>query len=314
MIAFIINSVNSTNPIALKKYLEYILKQAIEKIAVIVPTLNAGELWKTWIVQFQKQNIKLQQIIIIDSESDDETCRLTQQADPAWEIVSVSRDHFNHGATRQFATTLLKDPDYIVFMTQDAILESPDSIQTLISAFDDATVGLAYGRQLPRKQADPLEKLARKYNYPPHSETRSTSDSKNSCIKTTMFSNSFSAYRSSTFHELGGFSSLDFGEDMDFAARALTAGWKLRYQADAKVIHSHPSGIREDYRRGRAIGEFHKNDREVLKNFGKAEGAGRKFFIFAMMSLIRQRNFLWLFATPFYFGAKYLGYKIGKLK
>jgi rhamnosyltransferase len=53
-------------------------------------------------------------------------------------------------------------------------------------------------------------------------------------------SNSFSAYRLSIFNEIGRFpSNTILCEDMYYTAKAILAGYKVAYVADAVVKHSH---------------------------------------------------------------------------
>ena len=114
-------------------------------IAVIVPTLNAEPLWSTWILALQQQNCNIQQVIILDSGSTDNTLALAKENNFTIQPI----DHFNHGATRQLGLELARDVDIAVYLTQDAILAEPDSLQSLIEAFEDPSIGAVYGRQLP---------------------------------------------------------------------------------------------------------------------------------------------------------------------
>jgi GT2 family glycosyltransferase len=64
------------------------------------------------------------------------------------------------------------------------------------------------------------------------------------------FSNVASAIRASVFRQIP-FPDLAFGEDFAWAARALTAGWRLRFVPASVVYHAHrytPRGIFERYR------------------------------------------------------------------
>src|SRR5690606_14292364 len=94
--------------------------------------------------------------------------------------------------------------DIYVFLTQDAILQHPNAIDTLLAAFENPQVALAYGRQLPHKDANPIAAHARAFNYGPTPHVVGREDSARMGIKTVFVSNSFAAYRAAVFNVLGG--------------------------------------------------------------------------------------------------------------
>jgi len=71
------------------------------KIALIVPTLNAGEYWDKWIDSVTCQSLKPLYVQVIDSCSSDETVNKSIKA--GFNVKTISRREFNHGATRQSA-------------------------------------------------------------------------------------------------------------------------------------------------------------------------------------------------------------------
>src|SRR5699024_8480726 len=94
-------------------------------------------------------------------------------------------------------------------------------------------------------------------------------------LKTVFNSNSFSAYRVSTFMEIGGFpDDTILSEDMYFAARAVLSGYKIAYVAEAEVRHSHNYSSLEEFRRYFDIGVFHCDEPWIRKAFGGAGGEG----------------------------------------
>lgn len=96
---------------------------------------------------------------------------------------------------------------------------------------------MAYGRQLPRPQANPIEAHAR-LAIILQSQLKSFED-KYLGIKTAFCSNSFAAYRKSAYEAVGGFPCMYTSEDSFIAAKMLKSGYKVAYNADACVHHSH---------------------------------------------------------------------------
>lgn len=281
----------------------------VTRVALCVPTLNAGALWTGWLAAWSAQLIR-PPTLAIDSSSTDATPALAAAA--GMRVHSIPRATFNHGGTRQMAAEMLNDAEFVVFLTQDAILATPHAISNLLAAFDDPEVGAVCGRQLPHWDAGPIAAHARHFNYPGVSAIRSAADIPALGIKTAYLSNSFAAYRKSALMSVGGFpQDVIFGEDMCVAARMLLSGWKVAYRADAAVRHSHDYRLRQEFQRYFDIGVMHAREPWLLKRFGKPEGEGARF-------VISETVYLWKHAPHFLPSAwfrtllKLVGYRLGK--
>jgi len=279
------------------------------KIGLCVPTLNAGIEWKEWLKEFLRQNASLDVSLVIDSSSEDHTVDLAKDA--GLSVHQIEKASFNHGATRQLGVSLMSDIDVVVYLTQDAILVSPDSINNLLFAFKNPDVGAAYGRQLPRKTASYIEEHSRVFNYPAKSRIKSLEDSKELGIKTAFISNSFAAYRRIALEEVGGFPlNTILGEDTYVAAKMLLNGWKIAYCADAEVYHSHDYSYLEEFRRYFDIGIFHSRERWFRDELGQAEGEGMRY-VKSELKYLLSRNFLLIPSALLRTVFKLLGYRFG---
>ena len=306
------------------------------QFGVIVPTYNPGlEAWAKWVQALQFQNCKPMQVVVVDSGSTDGSLDLSQQA--GFTVLHTKAQDFNHGATRQWALeqgflnpqpnptngatpSASSPPDFIVFLTQDAILASPNSLAELLQAFQDSQVAAAYGRQLPKPEAHWLEAHTRSFNYPDASRTVQLQDKASLGIKACFLSNSFAAYRFQALMAQGGFPAhLPLGEDTFTAAKLLLSGQSLRYQASAAVYHSHNYNGLQDFQRMFDTGVFHAQNPWLLQNFGKAEGEGAKLvksqwsYLKAQASQAKHPNFLQGIAQLLSANAmKLMGYKLGR--
>ncbi len=283
----------------------------ISKVGLIVPTLNAGGLWEPWLEAFGQQTLRPDALLLIDSSSGDNTVAMARAQ--GFEVRVIPKPAFNHGGTRQFGVDLLSDMDIIVFLTQDALLASPDAIEKLVAGFDDGQVGAAYGRQLPHQGAGPIAAHARLFNYPAESQLRSLKDRKRFGIKTVFISNSFAAYRTSALMQVGGFPvDTIMNEDTFVAGRMLISGWKIAYCADAQVFHSHDYNFRDEFKRYFDIGVFHTTTSWLQRIFGGASGEGLRFVVSEMRYLIQHAP--WLVPSALLrTGLKWLGFKLGAL-
>jgi len=283
----------------------------MSKVGLIVPTLNAGSLWESWLKAYNQQTRKPDCLLVIDSTSSDNTAALARTY--GFEVQVIPKSEFNHGGTRQFGVNLLSSMDIIVFLTQDALLASPDAIEKLLAVFADEEVGAAYGRQLPHQNAGPIAAHARLFNYPAESQLRSLEDRTRFGIKTVFISNSFSAYRYSTLMQVGGFP-IDtiMNEDTYVAGKMLVSGWKIAYCADAQVFHSHDYSFLDEFKRYFDIGVFHTHTAWLQQTFGGAVGEGLRFVISEMRYLRKQAP--WQIPSAVLRTAlKWIGFKLGAL-
>jgi rhamnosyltransferase len=263
---------------------------------VIVPTYNPGaSAWADWAVALKNQNCQPMQVIVVDSGSTDGSVDISQQA--GYTVLHVHATDFNHGGTRQWALDQGLEkasqlgqpkPDFVVYLTQDAILAHPNSLQELLSAFQQPQVAAAFGRQMPKPNATWLEAHARNFNYPETSRTVQLQDKASLGIKACFLSNSFAAYRLQALQAMGGFpSNLPMGEDTYTAAKLLLSGQSLHYQASAAVYHSHNYNGTQDFQRMFDTGVFHAQNPWLQQSFGRAEGEGMKL-LSAQWQTLRQ--------------------------
>ena len=135
--------------------------------ALIVPTLNAGVAWEKWLSAFEQQTLKPDELMIIDSSSEDDTVNIAREH--GFRVEIIDKKEFKHGATRRLGIEWVPEVEIIIFLTQDAILADPKALEYLVREFDDPDVGASYGRQIPHKDATPIAAHARLYNYPSRS-------------------------------------------------------------------------------------------------------------------------------------------------
>ena len=278
--------------------------------SIVIPTYNGGRVWKECLAALSTQTLQPREILVIDSSSQDDTVAVAKKY--GHRVVSIPTSEFNHGGTRNRALDWIKESDIVVFLTQDAVLEGNRSVENLIGAFDDPAVGAAFGRQLPRKGAQPIEAHARLYNYRVDSYVVGREDIPRLGLKTVFISNSFAAYRVQALRGVGGFpKNTIFAEDMYATARMVLSGWKVAYASEAKVYHSHEYTVAQEFRRYFDIGVFHARAPWIQREFSGAGGEGLKFVISELRYLGGRAP--WRIPEALVrTAAKLVGYKMGK--
>lgn len=129
-------------------------------LSVVIPALNAGDGIIRLLDALQEQR----------RAPDDGTSEKVARHHGV-ELLTVPREEFNHGATRDRALRHIHG-DFILFLIQDAMPED-DHFESMLHAFNDSAVAMVSGRQIARDDARPFERLVGEYNYPAESYTQS---------------------------------------------------------------------------------------------------------------------------------------------
>lgn len=286
-------------------------RQIILKHVVIIPTLNAEREWSSFASALLACT-EPDRVLIVDSASTDHTVELAKQA--GFHVLQIPRAAFSHGGTRQWAADLVQDPEIVVYLTQDAILAQADTLQKLLAAFEDPTVGAAFGRQLPRREAGPIEVHARLFNYPAESHIRTLATREELGFKTIFLSNSFAAYRRVALGAVGGFPpDVILGEDTIIAARLLLNDWKIAYVADACAYHSHPYTSWQEFQRYFDTGVLHAREKWLLQAFGRTGGEGKRF-VRSELRYLYQADARLIPTALVRTIAKFIGYRLGRME
>jgi rhamnosyltransferase len=283
----------------------------LSQARIIIPVRNGGARWREAAAALRRSIPDPGMVVVIDSSSTDGSESVA--IGHGFELHTIDARTFNHGRTRQEAVDrFAADRSFVVFLTQDAVVEGSATLASILDAFLEERVGAAYGRQLPHYGARPLEAHAAAFNYPPGSGTRWLSDRERLGTKTTYLSNSFAAYRIRALKECGGFpSDLILSEDACVAMKMLLSGWGIRYCADALVRHSHSYTITEEMRRYFDFGVVHAQAPQLVDAFGAPEGEGARFVASELRYVLRAAPWL-LPEVVVRNAAKYAGYRLGR--
>ena len=287
------------------------MDSSLRQAHVVIPVRNGGERWREAALALRRAVSDPSVVAVVDSSSTDGSDKVALEHGFQLQRIPVST--FNHGRTRQEAVArFCAGREFVIFLTQDAVIESRESLTNLLAAFADEKVGAAYGRQLPHHGARPFEAHAALFNYKAVSENRSLADLEKWGHKAAFLSNSFAAYRIALLNQVGGFPShLILGEDTYVAMRMLIAGWRVSYCADACARHSHDYSIRQEMQRYFDFGVMHAQTPELLQTFGAPEGEGLRF-VLSELSHIGRVAPLQLPQVPLRNALKYCGYRLGR--
>src|SRR5690606_5933880 len=102
-------------------------------VRVVVPVYNGGAVWREAAAalhraaQASRHNVR---ISVVDSSSHDDSVATAREH--GFDVSGIESRDFDHGGTRNAAVR--GDPaDIYVFLTQDAVLDHPKALDTLVA-------------------------------------------------------------------------------------------------------------------------------------------------------------------------------------
>lgn len=283
------------------------------KLEVIIPVYKPGNDFGKLIEKLKEQELKPELItILLTTDSASEVEEYQHKYGEGVRVIGIPKIRFSHGGTRQ-AGMDMSDAEYVLFMTQDAMPVDKELTIRLYEALHKPDAAVAYARQIPKADADDIEKFSRRFNYPKVSHTQAAIDLEKKGIKAIFCSDACAMYNHKLHDELGGFDiDANFNEDSIFAYEALTGGYTVEYCAEAKVYHSHNLTYKQHFIRNRNIARAQKEHASIYGSL-KSEHEGIRYFLTGSRyfnTKKQYKNSLKLFWTCV---VRFFGYKAGKL-
>lgn len=283
-------------------------------VDIIIPTYKPNNDFLKLIDLLEHQDANIGKIIIVNTEEKYFQSLVFghqfEQEHAAIEVYHISRMEFDHAATRRMAVEK-SEADFFVCMTQDAMPVDETLVSKLIEPLISGKAQASYARQLPKEDADEIERYTRDFNYPSQTIYKNSANLETMGIKTYFFSNVCAAYNRAVYEELGGFSDYAiFNEDMYYAAKLIGRGYTICYAAEAQVVHSHSYSAKEQFRRNFDIGVSHAERPDIFENI-RSESEGKKLVLNTIDHLKESGKIILVPKLIIHSAYKYLGYKKG---
>lgn len=279
-------------------------------ISLIIPVLNAEKYIEKLLEKIFSQTVVPDEIIILDSESEDRTIDICKKYDRV-RVIDIKRKDFDHGGTRHIGFQNAKG-EYCFMMSQDALPADDKCFEKMLSAFENDGIVMATARQIPYEDASLIEKLTREFNYPDRNIFKDKSMQETLGVKTFFFSDVCSVYKKDVYFELGGYDVPTLiCTDMIMAAKAINAGYKTAYMGCAEVYHSHNYTLTQQYKRNFDVAADMKINHKYFENVSDTS-EGVKMVFYVLKKLISKLHFITAVYYCFECAAKLFGNRAGK--
>ena len=206
------------------------------------------------------------EVLLIDSGSTDATIDIARRF--PIRIEQIRPEEFHHAHTRNLAASLGKGA-IIVNLSGDAIPASDTWLQRLLTNFNDLSVGAVYGRQLPKSASTTERQDTFDSIYGEQRIVKDPALRNEIGYRFYHFSDVNSALRRCMWERIPYPEDFKTFEDLAIAKRILDAGWKIVYEPEAPVFHSHHYSAKQLFKRYFDIGH-------TLRQLGIWEASGTR--------------------------------------
>lgn len=276
-------------------------------IEVLCPLYNAEKYIDKLNANLNKQKKVKFNIRYLLTESNDNTQEYLNKNKLRYDFIKKSE--FSHSLTRENAAKKSR-ADIIVFISQDIEIEDDMWLYNLTKSIGKDNIVAAFSRQITKYNN--IEKYTREKNYPNKSRIVSKEDINKLGLRTFFFSDAASAIQRDVFEKLNYYDAkrLPINEDMYIAYKIITNGYKIKYESESVVYHSHNFSLKELYNRYKLMGQFFKENSYIDKYGTNSTGGGLAKYI--LKRAIQEKNLKALLRFIPDMAVRVIGMKVGK--
>lgn len=206
------------------------------RVTVIMRSKNSDWVIDDALRSLFSQTYKNFELDVVDSGSTDRTLDIIDRY-PA-RLFQIKPDDYYPGPVLNDAAARARG-EILVFQNSDSVLQSERSLEHLIAAFAAPEVRAAFGRQLPRPDAEPWVQREYALNFPAHGDAPPW----------ITLSMPLAAMRASAWRERRFYNDAWGSEDIEWGHGARRMGWTVLYVPAAVTMHSHNYTLRQLYGR-----------------------------------------------------------------
>jgi rhamnosyltransferase len=211
----------------------------VASVSVIIRCMNEEAHLGRLLSGIAKQSTTDVEVIVVDSGSTDGTLAVARRH-PV-QVVNIAREEFSFGYSLNTGCAAARGT-YLVFASAHVYPVYEDWLERLTSHFQDARVGVVYGKQRGDQRTKFSEHQIFGKWFPDATVTNQPHP---------FCNNANLAIRKSLWEQIRYDETLTGLEDLDWAKKVLSAGHRIVYEAEAEVVHVHDERPRQIYNRYR---------------------------------------------------------------
>ena len=265
------------------------------KVSILIRTKNEEAAIAKTLNIINSQTLQPYDIIVVDSGSTDQTVEIVRQ----WKninLIQIKSEDFIYGKSLNIGFEAAKG-DVVISLSAHAFPKDTEWLEMLVKPFNDPNVAATYGRQLPHLDAwPPVQRDYLSYYGDSIRVQNDAKDPANFC-----FSNSNSAVRRSIWETQPFHETISYAEDQEWAANVLRLGYKIIYEPQATVYHSHNESFSKvflrSYNEHRAYKELYGGEKNLIN-----DAIAWCYLVIADIKFIlkNKSHFEWLVLSPVY--------------
>ncbi len=211
------------------------------KISILIRTKNSEKNLIKILKKIYSQEIdKSFEVVIVDSGSTDDTLKIASLY--SCKTVKIPHEEFTYPHAINVGTKY-SEGEYIVFLSHDAFPADKRWLYHLTKHFSDPNVAGVFGRQIPLKCLNPIEEYSLLYETFPSDASNSGALFSNAdgCIRKDVWEKyKFDQKKVSKKRGI-----LLICEDQLWAKEVKQEGYKIIYEPQSVVYHSHKFSLKE---------------------------------------------------------------------
>lgn len=251
------------------------------KVSLVLRTKNEASGLRALQPLLAQQTRQIDEIIVVDSGSTDETCFVAESMGA--KIIHLSPDEFTFGRALNEGLTIATG-DIVLSLSAHCLPSNAYWVEKLLVPFVQKEVVAVFGRQIPFKTASLMEQHALSQTYPLDGQK----------VSPELFSNAHCAFRRAAWERVAFDEELTGSEDIAWAQQVRAFG-AVVYVPESTVFHSHEETFSQVYQRSyREMLAFHAFENSFRRDYG---------FFGALLRVFRASllDYVFLFSASFSF-------------
>ena len=222
------------------------------KISILIRTKDEADSIGRTLHWLDIQLIRPYEVIVVDSGSTDGTVEFLQRGDRV-RLIQIPGQEFTYGRALNIGFDAAQG-DIVVSLSAHAFPRDEYWLKNLTKHFDDPQVAGVYGSQLPHTHAWPSVRRDYLACYGLKLRVQQNPDD----AREHFFSNANASLRHNLWQRRPFDETLPYAEDRQWARCMLRLGYKIIYEPEAAVYHSHNEPLLRYYSRTRKEYEAYK--------------------------------------------------------